>query len=57
MIPGVLKELSDSSKGGSGFSGKDLVADAVGAALGVYTGGWLLSRSQGKTMLSYRTEF
>lgn len=36
MMPGVAKELSDSRQGGSGFSTKDLVADAVGAALGVY---------------------
>ena len=36
MMPGLAKELSDSRKGGSGFSVKDLAADAAGAALGVY---------------------
>lgn len=36
MMPGIAKELSDSRAGGSGWSNKDLVADAVGAALGVY---------------------
>lgn len=36
MMPGIAKELSDSRKGGSGWSNKDLVADAVGAAMGVY---------------------
>lgn len=36
LMPGIAKELSDSRKGGSGWSNKDLVADAVGAAMGVY---------------------
>lgn len=36
MMPGIAKELSDSRKGGSGWSNKDIVADAVGAAMGVY---------------------
>jgi putative lipoprotein len=55
MIPGVLKEVSD--RGTTGFSGKDLVADAVGAALGVYTAHWLITRSQGKTVVAYRADF
>lgn len=35
MIPGVAKELFDMRKGGSGFSGKDLVVDAIGVGLGM----------------------
>jgi putative lipoprotein len=57
MIPGVAKEVLDAGHGGSGFSLKDLGADAIGAALGVYTGGWLLSRSQKTTVVAYMTEF
>lgn len=38
MVPGLLKEIHDSRKDGSGFSGRDLAADAIGAALGVYVG-------------------
>lgn len=30
MAPGVLKELADMRRGGSGFSGKDIAADALG---------------------------
>lgn len=38
MAPGLLKELHDARRGGSGFSGKDLAADALGAGLGVAVG-------------------
>lgn len=57
LTPGVLKELSDARKGGSGFSIKDLTADALGAALGVYAAGWLISYSQGATTVTYTTKF
>ena len=57
MIPGVLKEVSDAQKGGTGFSGKDIVADLIGASLGVYSAHWLIGRQGGKTTLAYRTEF
>ena len=57
MIPGVLKEVLDAQKGGTGFSGKDLVADAIGAALGVATGHWLISKQGDKVVVSYRTTF
>ena len=30
MLPGVAKELADMRRGGSGFSAKDLAADALG---------------------------
>ena len=46
MAPGVLKEVIDSRLKNNYFSGKDLLADAVGAALGVYTGGLLLSYNE-----------
>ena len=35
MLPGIVKEISDMRRGGSGFSGKDLVADALGVGLGM----------------------
>ena len=55
MIPGVLKEVADAQKGGSGFSGKDLVFDFLGAAAGVYGTHWLLHRQNGATTVSYHT--
>jgi uncharacterized protein YfiM (DUF2279 family) len=39
MVPGVGKEYLDSTRqGGSGWSNRDLVADAVGCAAGVAVG-------------------
>lgn len=35
MAPGILKELADTRKGGSGISGKDIVADAIGVGFGM----------------------
>jgi uncharacterized protein YfiM (DUF2279 family) len=55
MIPGVLKEVSDRST--TGFSGKDLAVDLIGATMGVYSAHWLIGRQGGKTALMYRTEF
>lgn len=43
MIPGLVKELADSHKDNGRFSGKDLAADALGAALGVQLGHWWVS--------------
>lgn len=57
MIPGVVKEASDAQKGGSGWSNKDLVWDAIGAMSGVYSAHWLVQYRDKKPMLSYRTEF
>ncbi len=51
MIPGVLKEASD--RGTTGFSGKDLAANAIGAAAGVYLGGWIIQRQRGATVIAY----
>jgi uncharacterized protein YfiM (DUF2279 family) len=57
MVPGVLKELIDSRQPGNKFSGKDLVADALGAALGVRTTHWLIRVRPGNVGVAYRTEF
>ena len=35
MSPGILKELSDMRRGGSGFSWKDVGADVLGVGLGM----------------------
>jgi hypothetical protein len=55
MVPGLIKEVSD--RKGTGFDGKDLLANGIGAALGVATTHWILSRSNGTTVVAYRTEF
>ena len=57
MLPGLAKELSDSQKGGTGFSGGDMAANLLGAVTGVYTANWLVSRSGGNTVVAYRTAF
>ena len=44
MIPGLLKEIHDDSQAGNQFSGKDLAADALGAAVGVHFGHWIVTR-------------
>jgi uncharacterized protein YfiM (DUF2279 family) len=36
LVPGLAKEVFDTRAGGSGWSNGDLVADALGAAAGVY---------------------
>lgn len=46
MTPGVLKEVIDSTQKGNRFSFKDIVADAVGAGLGVYAGGLMLDYNE-----------
>jgi uncharacterized protein YfiM (DUF2279 family) len=44
MAPGLAKEVYDARKGGTGFSVADLVADGIGAYIGVQLGGFLFSR-------------
>ena len=46
MVPGVIKELSDSRPGGTGFSVKDMAANAVGAYIGVKVGGLIFTRNR-----------
>lgn len=53
MIPGLLKELSDASKGGTGFSYKDMVANALGAGFGITMGRWLVKHDG----IFYRSAF
>jgi len=51
MIPGVVKEIIDSRDRGNRFSGKDLAANAIGAAVGVQFGHWIIT-SRGLTFQS-----
>ncbi len=46
MAPGLVKEVIDSTQKGNRFSVKDLIADAVGAGLGVYVGGLMLDYNE-----------
>lgn len=55
MIPGTVKEISDRS--GTGFSGKDMAFNAIGAALGVASGSFMVTRHAGTTVVAYRSEF
>lgn len=43
---GLVKEAYDASRGGSGFSGEDLLADGIGAGVGT-TLGYQLCHAQG----------
>ncbi len=43
MIPGIAKEVIDSQRKDNHFSTKDIVADAIGAALGVQLGHWIIT--------------
>lgn len=48
MLPGLAKEIYDAKRtGGSGFSKSDLLADALGAALGI---------TIGKTIITFQKE-
>jgi putative lipoprotein len=57
MVPGLIKEVIDSRQEGNKFSASDMGFNALGAALGVSGGRWMLTRSNGQTVVSYRTEF
>ena len=46
MAPGVVKELYDARRGGTGFGVGDLAADALGAFIGVKVGGLAIKRRQ-----------
>lgn len=56
MIPGTMKELHDSRKG-SGWSNRDMVANAIGAVIGVKDAGWMIRPEGDKITVSYSTEF
>lgn len=53
MVPGLLKEVIDSRQAGNHFSTKDLISDAVGAALGVTAGNFMLQYHNRGVKLSY----
>ena len=62
MVPGVVKEIQDYRKDTPGyrhglFSRKDLISDAVGAAIGVYAGGIVVEKTNDKYRLSYFRSF
>ena len=62
MVPGVIHEIHDYRKDTPGyrhglFSRKDLISDAVGAAIGVYAGGIIVEKTNDKYRLSYFKEF
>lgn len=53
MVPGLLKEVLDSQQRGNHFSSRDMIANALGAAVGVGLGRTLLVTSGGgKTTVS-----
>lgn len=53
---GVAKEVLDA--GGTGTcSAQDLLATAAGAAIGAWTGGVIVTRIQGRTVVAYATTF
>lgn len=54
---GVLKESLDTQKTGGKFSGKDVAATMLGAAVGVAVGGLVIRYSQGTTQVAYTTRF
>ncbi|WP_347248108.1 hypothetical protein [Zoogloea sp.] len=53
LVPGVAKELYDSTRDCNRFSWKDMAWNAAGAYVGVRAGNWLL----GPTGVSYRAAF
>lgn len=52
LIPGLIKEATDQKP-----SAKDMVANALGAALGVYTGGLFVATNGDQIVVGYSTEF
>jgi hypothetical protein len=53
---GALKELSDSDGSGT-CSLQDLIATAIGAAVGAYGSAWLIAPTRGGLTVSYSTTF
>ena len=42
LLPGILKEVADSQSDNKTFNEKDLAWDALGAAVGVQAGHWII---------------
>lgn len=58
MIPGAVKELADATrKGGTGWSNRDMVANLLGAVVGVKLTGWGVSKTRDGVQVSYSTKF
>jgi hypothetical protein len=62
MVPGVVKEIQDYHKETPGyrhglFSRKDLISDAVGAAIGVAAGNLIAEKTGDRYRLTYFKEF
>jgi hypothetical protein len=51
------KEIIDSQKTNGFFSGKDLAWGVVGAAIGAYTGNWIIDYNNSTTTISYNKRF
>lgn len=56
VIAGAAKELIDATGAGE-VSAKDFAVTVLGAAIGSYTGGLIVSRTQGTTTIAYATTF
>jgi putative lipoprotein len=50
-LTGLAKEVTD-SRGGTGFSAKDLTVTCAGALLGAYFGGWLVNVTRNSVSVS-----
>lgn len=59
LSAGLVKELVDAERGGTGFSGRDMAANLLGVAIGVEFGRWISVRSMrgGGVYVEMRTEF
>jgi uncharacterized protein YfiM (DUF2279 family) len=58
LIPGTIKEALDaSSKGGSGWSNRDMLANVLGAVAGVKLAGWGVSKRGQALQVTYSTQF
>lgn len=57
LVPGLLKEISDSRPGGTGFDSKDMLANAAGALVGVHLHGFAVQRLNRATIFTYTTSF
>lgn len=56
VVAGAAKELIDATGAGE-VSGKDFAVTVIGAAIGSYLGGLIVSHSQGTTTVAYATRF
>lgn len=57
LVPGVLKEIYDSKQSGNYFSSEDMLANLVGAALGVYGSRWRIESKNENVVVRYNIRF